>query len=187
MADGIEVIKIPRLLSVYQYSDFVLRLADYNMEGEHFLILQDDGFVTSPHLFLEEFLSFDYIGASWPDDSNWIKRQHLQYYINFVGNGGFSLRSKNFLELSANFNTCNAIVKSKVISLGEDVFLTNYLYKYMIDNGIKFAPVEIAEKFSRENNLEDWTNPGRHDIISSFGFHGKNFENAQELIDLKNE
>jgi len=177
-AEGVEVIKIPRLLSVDQYNDFVLRLADYNMEGEYFLIVQDDGYPINSACWMAEFQDFDFLGAPWPNDPTWVEKQKLKYYKNFVGNGGFSLRSKKFLQLSSVFTTCHGF--------GEDVYLCSVQYDYMIANGIKFAPVELAEKFSRENNLEDWTNPGRHNPKSSFGFHGKNFENHLELINLKN-
>ena len=36
------------------------------------------------------FFDYDYIGAPWPNN-----------FVNRVGNGGFSLRSKKFLELTA--------------------------------------------------------------------------------------
>jgi len=56
----------------------------------------------------------------------------------------------------------------------------------MIENGIKFAPVEIANIFSYENNLDNWQQPPYMDISKHFGFHGKNFSNTDEILKLKN-
>ncbi len=183
-AEGIRVVKIDKLNSVDEYNDFVLKLANYT-NSDFVLIVQDDGFVLSPHLWRPHFLSYDYIAAPWPDDKDWIDRQSAKECMtgswNRVGNGGFSLRSRKFLSFSANFNSCEG--------LGEDVFLCLKNYNYMISNGIKFAPAHIAIDFSYENALSDWKNnngsitldPSKH-----FGFHGHQLLNSADLINLKN-
>ena len=75
--------------------------------------------------------------------------------LNRVGNGGFSLRSKKLLEASASIPIqCNG---------PEDVFICNDNYDYFIKNGIKYAPVEIADKFSKDYSQ------CKND---TFGFHG---------------
>jgi hypothetical protein len=175
--EGIETINIPKINTIDEYSDFVLSLHGFSLPGDYFLFVQPDGYVLSPSMWSDDFFKYSYIGAPWPNSLTWIERQKIKQYVNFVGNGGFSLRSKKFLELSAKFTTCHGF--------GEDVFLCCLHYDYMLAHGIKFAPVEVAEKFSRENNLQDWTMPGEHDVNSSFGFHGKNFSNWNELINMK--
>lgn len=175
--EKIKTIKIKKLLSVSEYNDFVLKLINY-VDSDYILLIQSDGYILNHEMWNNNFLNFSYIGAAWTNDPTWIEKQKLKNYVNFVGNGGFSLRSRKFLELSNNFTTCHGF--------GEDVYLCNLQHNYMLAHGIKFAPVEVAERFSRENNLSDWTNPGVHDINSSFGFHGKNFSNFAELINLKN-
>lgn len=178
--DGIKTVLIPTLTSVDAYNDFILRLADH-VDSDYVLVVQDDGFVLNPDLWDWDFFKVDYIGAPWPAEESWCQRQMAKDYMkpgwNRVGNGGFSLRSRKFIELSARFDTCHGY--------GEDAFLCTVKYDYMIENGIKFAPVDLATKFSYENNLEDWQNPGRIDPKAHFGFHGKNFVNSQELIDIK--
>lgn len=179
----IRVVKIDKLASVDQYNDFVLRLNDYYdiLDSDYTLIVQDDGFVTSPELWRNDFLQYDYIGAPWPSERSWVEKQFNQQYMkpgfNQVGNGGFSLRSRKFLELSAHFISCEGA--------GEDTFLCHRHYGYMLQNGINFAPVEVAKQFSWENNIDDWQNPGVLDELKHFGFHGKNFSNSQEIIKLK--
>lgn len=176
----IRVVKIDKLKSVDEYNDFVLRLGE-RIDSDHTLIVQDDGFVTNPDLWRNEFLDYDYIGAPWPAERSWVEKQFNQHYMkpgfNQVGNGGFSLRSRKFLQLSDNFISCKGA--------GEDTFLCHTQYDYMINRGIRFAPVEIAKLFSWENNIDDWQNPGELDITKHFGFHGKNFTNSAEIIKLK--
>ena len=131
-----------------------------------------------------------YIGAPWPTAYSWRKRWSDKKYqnaaknskINRVGNGGFSLRSKKFLKYASNFESCNGIA--------EDVFLCLVNYEKAIENDIRFAPFEIAFKFSYEVPLK-----GRKmkkeakdqflDKSKHFGWHGKRFINSDELINLK--
>jgi len=53
------------------------------IDTEYYIGIHDDGFIINPHLWREEFLEYDYIGAPW----KWEGR------INRVGNGGFVLKS----------------------------------------------------------------------------------------------
>ncbi len=84
---------------------------------------------------------------------------------NPVGNGGFSLRSRKLVETTSkiNYNSLNFPVKA------EDVIICHYLYDKMKDNGINFAPPEIAAQFS----LENVNNLYGQNSNSVFGFHGK--------------
>lgn len=52
----------------------------------HFLTINWDGFIINPQSWTNEFLKYDYIGAPWP----WFNHK--------VGNGGFCLKSRKFLE-----------------------------------------------------------------------------------------
>jgi len=59
----------------------------------------------------------------------------------------------------------------------------------MQDNGIKFAPVELAHEFSYENPLlefgHSWQDRIALDPNAHFGFHGRQFTNSEEIINLK--
>lgn len=188
---GVELVKIPKIESIDGYNDLVLNLNKYSA-NDFVLVVQDDGFIVNPSLWTDEFLEYDYIGAPWPSekDSVWIELQtpRMRPYMyknlakNRVGNGGFSLRSKKYLEYSAQFSSCDGF--------GEDAFLNILNYEKAADFGIRFAPFELAMKFSYENPFHpgneirnssgDWFQPANH-----FGFHGHNFHNSQQLIDSK--
>ena len=113
-----------------------LTIEDYNVlltsawfyeqiKSEHFLIFQTDSCLLKEGV--DEFVHYDYIGAPWP---------HLN---NKVGNGGFSLRSKEFC-----LRTCNTVKRKP--NENEDVYFST--------NGLKtnanLANYEVACKFSCE-------------------------------------
>lgn len=187
-ADGIEVIKIDRMNSVNDYNNFMLKIGEY-LDNEYVLVVQDDGHIVNPDLWDDEFLNYDYIGAPWPLEENWIngfkpetaERMWNVLPKNRVGNGGFSLRSKKFLDYSLQFNDCNGY--------GEDETLCQINYEKAIEYGIKFAPFELALKFSYENPLQEmgtpWGSYVDFDSSKHFGWHGKNFRNTQVLLNIK--
>lgn len=182
----VEVRIIPKL-SYNEYNDFILAII-CGVDTDYALVIQDDGFVTTPEMWDPRFLEYDYIGAPWPTEPSWVDQQRLAVEIrgvfpnNRVGNGGFSLRSRKFMEASAEFDTCGG--------LGEDAFLCTKNYHHMVNKGIKFAPMDLAYKFSYENPLLEY---GHHwnasvDLKTEehFGFHGRQFRNSEDVIRLKN-
>lgn len=185
--DNIELHLIDKL-DWYQYNDYVLSLIDHT-DNDYVLLIQDDGHIVNPDLWDDEFLDYDYIGAPWPSEESWISLQHQDqqslmrevFPKNRVGNGGFCLRSRKFLEFSSQYNSCNG--------LGEDSFLCTRKYYDAIDYGIKFAPLELAIKFAYENPCIElgtsWNTREYFDKSKHFGWHGKNFLNTQELMSLK--
>lgn len=113
------------------------------------LCIQWDGFVLNANAWTDEFLNWDYCAPAWwfNDGGN-------------VGGGGFSLRSKKFLEVASsipfkNFNP-------------EDLILCRTYRNLMESKGIKFAPEDLARRFGLEGNVKQgykWTNQfGFHDI-----------------------
>lgn len=127
------------------------RFADY-FDTSHALICTHDGFISNPHLWQDSWLEYDMIGAPWPAFWNVGHR---------VGNTGFTLQSQRFLQMAA---------KAEALWKGEagDVFLCRTMEQGFRDNGIKYAPVNVAAAFSWEHYIEEnTTGPDR-----SFGFHG---------------
>ena len=127
------------------------RFADY-FDTSHALICTHDGFISNPHLWQDSWLEYDMIGAPWPASWNVGHR---------VGNTGFTLQSQRFLQMAA---------KAEALWKGEagDVFLCRTMEQGFRDNGIKYAPVDVAAAFSWEHYIEENTaGPDR-----SFGFHG---------------
>ena len=168
--EGIEYVSI-RPLNFLEYSRFILEELHQHVDTSHCLIVQADGFALNADLWRDEFLEYDYVGAPWDESVNLgaegRKVADLLLSKNRVGNGGFSLRSKKLLELTAqiNFNALDYQTKS------EDLIICHYLYDEMIANGIRFASPELAARFS----IESTKNLYGQDLNSAFGFHGKHW------------
>lgn len=181
-----QVIKIDKLNSLDEYSNFLLSFGNFKFKSEYILVIQDDGFVINPERWNDNFFNFDYIGAPWPlpvnintlsDKQQVVEKAKLK---NRVGNGGFSLRSRKFLNYSTHFNSCNG--------WPEDVFLTAINYEVAIQSNIKFPSAKLAYKFSTETPLYGKNKDKFLDYryltkIKSFGFHGKFHSKILKLID----
>lgn len=154
-------------IDLFGYSRLILEDLNAHVETGHCLIVQADGFVIDPARWEDAFLAHDYIGAPWPDSVPTRGTQRFQFGKNRVGNGGFSLRSKKLLETTAKlrFDDLNFPLKS------EDVLICHYLYDEMRAAGIRFAPPELAARFSIES--PDGLYGQTFDTV--FGFHGKNW------------
>lgn len=154
--DSLEIVQIQDLIgkkSGYSYSYFCLKELPKYINTEFCLVVQHDGFIINPDVWTEEFMYYDYVGAPWPDN-----------YVNRVGNGGFSLRSKKFLD------ACIEIFKDVEINEHEDLLACVHYYDKMKEFGVKFAPPDLAAKFS----LEHWTeyHLNNNKTFPTFGFHG---------------
>lgn len=136
---------IKKIESKRDYDNFIIKKLPYEIESEYCLTIQYDGFIVNPNSWTDEFFDYDYIGAPWP----WLE--------DLVGNGGFCLKSKKFLECQKN------IVKDIEINNADDVTLSEILRDNFISVGCKYAPSNLAYKFSTEH--------GSYEKNQSFGFH----------------
>jgi hypothetical protein len=135
------------------------------IKTEYMLSIQDDGFIINPFSWNDEFYSYDYIGAPWPDNLDWCKK-------NRVGNGGFVLKSKKFLNLEKQVPYIEGV--------HNDVLVTNHYYDLFLSNGIKYAPIEVACKFSLEHKIPEY----EYDLDKTFGFHGKLTQQSIDKISI---
>jgi Protein of unknown function (DUF5672) len=143
---GLEVIAIDRLASARAYSRFVLADLPPYITTSHCLIVQWDGFILRRAAWDRGFLSFDYIGAPWPqfDDDH------------TVGNGGFSLRSKRLM------GACRTIAAAE--DHPEDVAIgRTHRTRLERDFDLRFADPDTAARFSYERTASSG---------GEFGFHG---------------
>lgn len=133
---GIEILPIPTLCSVEEYSHFMVkRLADH-ISTSHVLIVQWDGYIINPSYWTDEFLEYDYIGAIWEFHNDSFR----------VGNGGFSLRSKRLLEALRDPEISEYHPEDEVICRK---------YRPLLEQryGIRFSPEELAKRFSFETSI----------------------------------
>lgn len=117
-----------------------------------------DGFPVNFHLWDPAFLEYDFVGAPWP------AKMLEPGRTNRVGNGGCSLQSRKFRDF------VHAHAHRYREGTLSDVFLCRDLEEPARQAGIRFAPVDLALRFSYENKLPDFP---RWKPEMSFGFHGR--------------
>lgn len=142
---AIKVMPIPPLTSLAAYSDFMLTGLVDHVETSHCLVVQWDGHVLDAGRWRDEFLDYDYIGARWPQFNDG----------HDVGNGGFSLRSRRLME------ACRA--PAFIGGGAEDLAVGRINRTWLEEQGMHFAPAELADVFSTER---------AGDLSQSFGYHG---------------
>jgi hypothetical protein len=150
LPDYIGQVAIAPIDSVEAYSDFMLRDLGRYFSGTHVLVVQWDSFILHGEQWDPRFLDYDYIGAPW---------EHRPVA---VGNGGFSLRSRRLVDVLATMPFEQVHPEDRVIcELRRDELEAR---------GIRFAPAELAIRFSFETRPHE---------TPSFGFHGFfNFHHA---------
>lgn len=160
------IIKIRPITSTEEYSQFVFSELHKYVDTQHVLIVQYDGFILNPQAWTDEFLHYDYIGAPWLIGDWSVKMFDVPADLlgqRIVGNGGFSLRSKKLLTLTAELDRAGKIGRHDP----EDMAICIYQRKLFEDSGVRFAPVDLARQFSFESeDHSHFTWDGQ------FGFHG---------------
>ena len=143
-----QCIQIPKLQSIWQYNNLMLKVVPDFIRTPFFLVIQFDGFILNESAFDEVFFEYDYIGAPWngePEQSS-------------VGNGGFSWRSKRLAE------AVKACTNDLQVTEAEDVMICQRLRPRLEQReGLKFASRSVANRFSFEFPATD---------VPTFGFHG---------------
>jgi len=176
-AGGYEnIAEIEPINSIEAYSRFVLFELDKYVDTDFILLIQYDGFILNSAAWTDEFLKYDYIGAPWLV-ADWsvnnfdFPRELLGRRV--VGNGGFSLRSKKLLSLTAKLG-------EKEISRfnPEDLAVCIYHRDLLEKNGIKFAPIELAKQFSFESESQN-----NYKWDGQFGFHGLKWTDISQWTD----
>ena len=120
-----------------------------NFTGDKLLLYQEDTYLFNADN-IADFLSYDYVGASWP-----IGQDDNAYG---VGNGGFSLRDKNKMiecirkvdpnkDLKIGNSTLNYMRNTNSTFIPEDVFFSKSLIDFNIGT---VASRTVADKFSQE-------------------------------------
>ena len=117
-------------------------------QGEKILIYQEDSIIFKSNIM--DFIDWDYIGAPWPKNQN--------DNPNCVGNGGFSLRTKqcmidvinkvSILDTEYNSSTVNYMNATKMVVGPEDVYFSLNMIRYNIG---KVADWESGFNFSSES------------------------------------
>jgi hypothetical protein len=139
----------PCICRLDSYDDVALahwRLLPDLLRTSHYLVIQWDGWVLNPSLWDPKWLELDYVGAPWGGFEEGES----------VGNGGFSLRSRDLLRYLAQHPS------EYPPTHPEDATLCRKYRPQLEQAGFRWATTNSASKFAFERE------PPR----PTFGFHG---------------
>lgn len=140
----IDVRRMPVLHSIAEFNVFVNYQVPAYIPSGFAMAIHEDGFPVNPSVWTDEFLQYDYIGAPWPDL--------------VVGNGGFNIESQRLMAIKP------YLPREGALQTPSDNWLCRTHRAWLESQGIRFAPWELAKRFSTECV----------DIYSdSFGYHGR--------------
>jgi len=144
--DGVEVVRLPPIVSRDAYSQLMLKGLLPHIDTPHALVVQWDGYVVNPQSWDGAFLDCDYIGAKWDWHEAGVR----------VGNGGFSLRSRKLLA---------ALQDPRIVLVDVEDTTIGRTFRPLLEReyGIRFADEALADRFSFEASFP---------IGKPFGFHG---------------
>jgi hypothetical protein len=170
---------IPQKLTAAQfdhagYSKFCMYSLGKFIETDYALIVQHDGWALNAENWRDQWLEYDYIGGlthaalvtnALITNYQWVGLDNALV----VQNGGFSLRSKRFMNALTDYGIMPIDHQNPMLN-NEDIQLTTFLRKTLEKVGIKFAPDEEAQLFSFEHLC-----PGIHDgkLHKIFGHHSR--------------
>lgn len=160
----------PVPLSLDVYNDFLFKHLVNWVKTDHVLSIHYDGFGVNIDEWSDEFLEYDYIGSpthrKWYPLANSLKEHEVYDGLKnewYTGGGGFSLRSKKLLQALQD-PSLSVFISEKNYQRCEDWNIAVKYKDYLVkEYGIKFAPLDIALKFSTEILTG---------VNFSFGFHG---------------
>lgn len=154
----IKFISYPPLTGYGGYSKYCLEKFWEHFQSSHVMTVHTDGYVLDWDKWDHAFLLYDYIGAPWGINCGHCPPKHR------VGNGGFSIRSRRLME------KVSEIYKQELPSyVNEDLFICVQHRDRLEQLGFKFAPIDVAARFSIEAPLHDFPSGAG----CSFGFHGR--------------
>jgi hypothetical protein len=157
------------------YSKFCMYALHHYIDTDYAFIVQHDGWALNKDNWKDEWLEYDYIGglthAAVSGDRfltgfQWVNAPNPVV----VQNGGFSLRSKRFMQALVHNGIMPRFFGDQILN-NEDVQLTALLRPDLEAVGIKFAPDDESKLFSFEH-----LSPGLHSIeeaVKIFGHHSR--------------
>lgn len=138
--------------NIQAYNRFLLYDLWKYIKTDYVLINHYDGFVVHPELWDDRYLDYDYIGAPWPAENCPAERIDEKGRVCRVGNG-VSLRSRRLLEFMDKYQVP---FEPHEGTYSEDVLICVKNRYRLEEKGLKFAPLDLAAKFSHENDIPEW-------------------------------
>lgn len=137
------------------YSTFMMHCLYAFIDTEFCLVVQDDGWVLDGNNFKEDYYNYDYIGgithAGLVGDTlhlgfTWVDKPNPTLVLN----GGFSLRSRRFLEAPNKYGVAQ-MFSPEIHVWNEDIQLSCLRRHLFEELGFKYPTNQVAKHFSMEH------------------------------------
>jgi len=151
----------PKSSNIDEWNYNIIYNLPKHVDTEYCILIHDNGFIVNPESWREDFLNYDYIGAPWPLPNDDFSYRDIDNNLIRQGNS-VSIRSKKLLDVPIKLN-----LEWKAFHgfTNEDGYIcVNYRHKY-IEEGCKFADIDIAKYFSHEAMIPEIQG------ITPFAFH----------------
>jgi hypothetical protein len=141
------------------YELAVMREPSQHVKTSHLIHMEWDSAVLNRSAWTEDWLQYDFIGAPWVahHEPGW---PPCDGHTNNVGNGGFSLKSVRFCELT---RAATEVFKGDLAMYSSDAWPCRSIRPWLEERSMKFAPERVADRFSCENRI----------YSGQFGMHGR--------------
>lgn len=155
----VKLIEIESVKDIDSWNTAVIYELPKYINTDFALFIHHDGYVINPHLWRNEWLAYDYIGAPWPLPSDNFSYRTSSDRLIRVGNS-VSLRSKKLMDLVA-----TRPMEYHYGNNNEDGQICVWERDWLEEQGCKFADLDVAKYFSKEWEIPE--NVG----IETFAFH----------------
>lgn len=147
------------ITDVYTWNRYITFELYKLFDTSHCLLIHHDGYVINQHLWKDEWLDYDYIGAPWPLPQDDYSYRDEDGEIVRVGNS-VGLRSNKLMRLIA-----QRPLPTRFGNNNEDGNISCHNRKWLESKGCDFAPIGVAKHFSKEHEMPE--NEG----LETFMFH----------------
>ncbi len=155
-----KVIFMPSIKNINDWNYSIIYDLPNYIATDFCILIHPDGYVVNPHLWNDEWLTYDYIGAPWPLPSDDYSYRDECGNIVRVGNS-VSLRSKKLMQRVAKFPW-----REYYGNTNEDGFISVHHHDELTKEGYRFADINVAKYFSKEHTILE-----NEDIKETFAFH----------------
>lgn len=154
-----KLIQLAEIVDIDSWNKAIIYELHKYVETSHCLLIHEDGYVINPHLWNDDWMSLDFIGAPFPLPQDNFSYRDEEGELQRVGNS-VSLRSKKLMERVAKFpwQTFHGFSN-------EDGFISVNHRKELEREGFKYATLMEAVHFSKEHEI-----PENKDL-ETFCFH----------------
>ncbi len=169
LPDNIEWQQVHKMSSIDDWN----HEAFYNLwkyfDTEYVLFIHPDGFVVNPQCWRDEFLQYDYIGPPWDIACAKAIQGGREQELVRVGNS-VSIRSRKLCKIPSEIGIPWRRYNN---DYNEDTQISAHNRHIFLEQGIKYAPLELAVEFGREGDM-----PENAHVTHPFLFHKWNGKNS---------